>query len=500
MAGTYTVKIDWDNDGDFEDTGEDVTAYCQEVSLERGRDDELGEAMAGIAELRLVNIDNRFSAELATGPMYGDILPRRRIEIKVTDPESEDLFIGFISAYDDDPSHGERTIGLYCVDQMDVLCRALIRTPLYESYAEGQLIAEILSHADWSEGTSWVLDVSELGTDTILGFSASNLDDGVDTIEYAWWHKIEARDAIRDVEQSCLGFFYVNGAGQAVYEDRHHRFLTEACLTSQFTFNDTMINIKPKFSDKDILNEIIATYVPRTVGSTGELWRDRTVPFAIQAGESVTVEAEFGEPADNVLSPASTTDYTANSASGGGGTDMTADIDIDTTIWAQGARLVITNNGAVPAYITLLKMRGDSISDQDKVTRISFDEDSQKLYQKRTHELSGKLMSSANHAQDFADYIKGIRKNPQPKYQMEVDGKYSDAVFGAILTLKISDRITVQSSRLGLDDDFYIEKIRHSISNFGKHHTVKYDISRASDEVLWVLDTSELGIETRLAY
>ncbi len=499
MAGTYTIKVDWDNDGDFEDVGEDVTAYCQEASFERGRDDELGEAVAGIAELRLVNTDNRFSAELTTGPMYGDILPRRRVEIKSTAPEAEDLFTGYISEYDDDPDHRERTIGIYCVDQMDVLARAEIRTPLYTSVLEGYLIAEILSYADWSEGTSWILDTSQLGIDTYLGFSATNIDDGLDTIAYAWWHKVLGRTAIRDIEASCLGFFYVNGSGQACYEDRHHRLKSPHTI-SQATFNDTMARIKPTYSDKDILNEILATYIPRSIGATGEIWRDREVPWAIQVGQTITVEAEFAEPADNVLAPASTTDYTANSQSGGGGTDMTADISISTTIWAQGARLEITNNGSAVAYMTLLKMRGDAVSDLEEITKVNYDATSQKAYQKRTHNLYGKLISSGNHAQDFCDYILSLKKDPQPTYNIELDGMYSSAVLSAILTLKISDRITVQCARLGLDDDFFINKMQHKITDFGKHHTVQYNIGRASDEDYWIMDTSELGTGTRLAY
>jgi len=262
-----------------------------------------------------------------------------------------------------------------------------------------------------------------------------------------------------------------------------------------------MDKIKPTYRDKDILNEVIATYIPRSVGATGEIWRDREVPWAIQPGQTITVEAEFAEPADNVIAPAATTDYTANSASGGGGTDMTGDIDITSTIWGQGARLEIENTHATKvAYITLLKMRGDAISEQEEITKIKYDATSQKAYQKRTHDLYGKLISSGNHAQDFCDYIVSLKKDPQPTYKMTLDGQYNSTILSNILTLKISDRITVQCARLGLDDDFFINKMKHKITDFGKHHTVQYSIGRASDEGYWILDTSQLGTGTKLAY
>lgn len=498
-AATYTIKVDWDGDGDFDENFENVTGYCQEVSFERGRDDELQQAVAGIAEIRLVNTDNRFSPENIGGALYGYIFPRRRVELKVTSPESENLFTGYISEYDDDPSHSERTILFYCVDQMDVLCGAKIKTPLYEGQLDGYLVAEILSLADWSEGASWRLGYSELDFTTVLGFSATLIDAGLDTIPYAWWHKLTAREAVADVEEACLGFFYVNGSGQAVYEDRHHR-LYEPHLTSQFTFNDTMAEILPKYRDKDIKNEITATFTPREVGSLGNIWLDREVPYALQPGETKVVEAEFVYPCKDVANPVATTDYTANSSSGGGGVDLTADIDISTTTWAQGARLEITNSGSGVAYLTLLKIRGKEITELDELTKIAYDLTSQQAYQKRTDDLSSKLTPSGEHAQDFCNYRLSSKKDPQPSYIITVNARYSDAVMSALLTLKISDRITAQCSRLGLDDDFFINKMRHEITNFGKEHKVIYNIARASDEEYWILDTSELGTGTRLAY
>jgi hypothetical protein len=36
--GTYVLAIDWNNDGDFSDTGEDVTARTMKCEWRRGND------------------------------------------------------------------------------------------------------------------------------------------------------------------------------------------------------------------------------------------------------------------------------------------------------------------------------------------------------------------------------------------------------------------------------------------------------------------------------
>ena len=496
MAGTYRILVDFDNDGVYE---EDITSYCQQASFERGKDEELEDAPAGIASLNLVNIDNRFSPENTSSPYYGNLLQRRGVQIQCTDPESLDLFTGVIADNDDHPAHSDRDTEFYLVDGMATLAKTDIRTPLYKDRLDGDLITELLAQAGWSEGGAWILGTSELGIDTILGFLATNIDDGQDTIPYAYFHKKKALEAINDIKNSALGFFYINGSGEAVYEDRHHR-LTSPHDVVQATFNDNFIEILPIHTDKDIINEAIATFIPRTkAGSLADAWTLEEEPY-IPAGESTTIEADFTDPQDDLVNPAVTTDYTANSQSGGGGDDLSANISIDTTFWAMGARFVIENTGSVPAYLTLLKIRGKAITEGDNIVRTAWDNDSQKEFNKSSYDFNGQFLVSSEIAQDFTNFIVSIRKQPTSRYRIKLHSAESATVYSQILTLNLSDRIRVQCARIGLDDEFYINKMRHEIKNFGKEHIVTYDIAIASQEEYWVMDYSELGISTRLGY
>ena len=37
-TGTYVLAVDWNNDGDFSDSGEDITARTMNVEWKRGND------------------------------------------------------------------------------------------------------------------------------------------------------------------------------------------------------------------------------------------------------------------------------------------------------------------------------------------------------------------------------------------------------------------------------------------------------------------------------
>jgi len=72
-------------------------------------------------------------------------------------------------------------------------------------------------------------------------------------------------------------------------------------------------------------------------------------------------------------------------------------------------------------------------------------------------------------------------------------------------TREISDRVTIVStgsgSQLGLDEDFFIEAISHRIPAAGGLHETFFELSYAdADAGYWIVGTSSLGVNTKLAY
>jgi hypothetical protein len=72
-------------------------------------------------------------------------------------------------------------------------------------------------------------------------------------------------------------------------------------------------------------------------------------------------------PAWNYVTPITPTDYTANTAADGSGTDLSASISVSYEIYGDSVKFTVTNNhGTDDAYITLLQLRGDPVTFQKR--------------------------------------------------------------------------------------------------------------------------------------
>ncbi|KKK47465.1 hypothetical protein LCGC14_3154900, partial [marine sediment metagenome] len=102
-------------------------------------------------------------------------------------------------------------------------------------------------------------------------------------------------------------------------------------------------------------------------------------------------------------------------------------------------------------------------------------------------------------------------KDPAPNaIRVTIHGRTNwptDTILKQVLSRKISDRVTIASTRLGFNQDFYIEKTIHDYKLFeGRFNLdVTWICSRASeqDEQTWLLETAgfgELGETTYLSY
>lgn len=65
-------------------TWTEVTNYVRSVQTQRGRSSELEDFQAGSATIVLSNTDRRFDPDHATGPYYGNLLPRRQVKVEAT--------------------------------------------------------------------------------------------------------------------------------------------------------------------------------------------------------------------------------------------------------------------------------------------------------------------------------------------------------------------------------------------------------------------------------
>jgi len=199
---------------------------------------------------------------------------------------------------------------------------------------------------------------------------------------------------------------------------------------------------------------------PKVVQTVAVLWKLGSKPL-IKAGESLTVWPEFKYEnrkvaARALVDPTATTDYTANSAQNGSGSDLTSSLSLSVTRQAETAEVVIANTGATDAYLTFFQLRGVAIDTPDVASAEAADSDSADQFQPQELSLDLKWQDSLNTAQDYANYLKAWLPQFQPFPMVQIEAR-PEIQFA----YDLFDRLTIQLDSLGVDKDFRIGGIEH---------------------------------------
>lgn len=491
------VEVDWNNNGLFSDANEDVSVDVQWLHWERGRNNELERAISGQCEFYLRNDTGKYSPDNSSSPLSGNLKPGRKVQVRTTSPIVKTHFTGYIEDIIPDPDPENLRCYIRAVDgAAQVLATKSVRSIIFTDKGAGSAVDDSLDRVNWSA-------------------TARILDTGQTTFPQWWSHDEYALDAIHKVEEAERGFFYIDGQGNAVYEDRHHR-LKGAHLTSQASLTAADI-IKMNYQSRlrELKNEITIKVYRAVAGSAGsELWRLRQIVYLPAATRSILVMgqssattatavflASYSNPATSVITPVATTDYTANQAIDGTGTDITSQLTVSlVTSFAQGAAIAVTNGGPKGGYLTLLKIRGTLQERPDPLIIMQGDTTSQTEHGRRTLEIDNNLVQDANEAQDYADYLVGQLKDPQPYIEIQVPNTTS-TLTNFILQRDLSDRITITEGNTGVNGPYFIERGEWTVEE--TDWLVKFLLRKADLLTYWILDDttySVLDSTTRLAY
>ena len=504
------LEVDWNNDGDFDDTGENIKAYAiVGIKTYRGRDGTsqlTGRSNAGTLTATLLNIDGRFSSFNSSSPLAGSLLPSRPIRLRYASSGSlYPVWQGFLdsitpnAARDRLPTATLRASGpLAWINDP----RRQVSVAMSTSVQTGTQVGVILTAAGWS-------------------LTARTIDAGQTTMTRFWFTKQSALSGIRKIEDTEGGFLREGPTGYIIFEDREHRLVAPHTV-SQATYSDAVAStlsyeqIQQADPWSDIYNLFEAPIQLYSIGALTDLWTlaaSGSSSPSIPAGESRTFWANFptADQAAQALSvdawttPVVTTDYTANSQADGLGSDLSASVSVSVSKFANSMKIILTNNHATStAYITLLKARGTPVNALDVFTMKAEDTTSQTAFGTRTFPHPGEFVPTAQEGQDWADFNLGIYKDPIPQLTLMLNSKRNTSTLVEVLTRDISDRVTVVATgdrtKLGINEDFYVEAVAHNIDKNGALTTTFLLSPSTSYAGFWVLGTSLLGESTKLAY
>lgn len=454
---TYQMAIDWVGDGDFTDPGDDVTGdVIDDISITYGRDQDrqFSPAAVGSAAARLNNTDRTYSPEYTSSVLNGNLDPARDSKMIVTySGNTYGLFRGRIDDFTVKADFSDRTANFTFLDGLSLLQGFPLSTGLYSGMRTGELIDTILTLAGWTGNRI--------------------IDTGATIVRHWWADGVDALSAIQDLVSSegPPAIAYQSPNGSFVFRDRHHRLLNGQSLDRQATFASAAFNCSSPpasgfgFTEpfsyangwRDITNAVTFDVAERTADSERTVvWTyDSTISLAI--GESFTVTMSGSDPFTDALVPVSGTDYIKTGAG-------TVQVLLSRTSGASTTLTFLAIGG--PVSITGLQLRARSVPVR-RTVRIQ-KTDAASVTSHGVKAYSGTApWAGVNDAEAIANTVLLHYAQRRPTVQMRIVTK-DPAHFLQVLLRTVSDRIRITNGEMGLDADFFVERITHSIQRINQ--------------------------------
>jgi hypothetical protein len=423
--------------------------------------------------------------------------------IRLLDPATNawrTRFIGKVDAIAVQPwQYGQRRVEVTAVDWMDEAARWALVPEVGEQLNKraDQILTNILAQMP-TQPTS------------------TSFDEGRETYPYALDTSSSAKQPalseFHKLAASEFGYIYLKANGTLRFEGRHTRILSSSSL---WTIDDAALDASEDALDAssgrgDILNTVRVTTHPKIVdvAATTVVYHQANV-IRVTAGETKTLLGEFRDPVtgdaigateiqgingSNQMTAAGT-DYVANTAESGGGTDVTASFTITVAIGQSGVRFSALNSGSSDAYLTTLQLRGKGVYDRGSFDSQARNSSSVTTYGERVALFDMPYQSKIEVGQGAADYILGNEAVEVARARtVRVMGR-DPFTLSQILARDIGDRITVQETVTGFNNSYFINGIELTILPAG-YVQAMYTLVRLNQASYWILGTSILGTDT----
>ncbi len=513
MPITYTVAVDFNDDGDFADLGETLNLDVLALRWRLGLAQPYDPIAAPIeAEVTLRNVGRAYSPELAAA-----LRPGKPLRIQSNDDvQTRTHFTGFIQSIQPGAGDwGEQRTLIRAGGPEAALMQQRIGLPLQVNRRADEMMAAVLdqAHLRWTPLQGyWVLDSvgqAEVGVNTRLAGSAPrSLETGKSTFPYAadtWDEGLPAWEALRQIAASEGGRCFVNRLGELVFHHRHHTLLTSAAVAS---FSDSMIGLEYAYGAA-IVNRVELPLIPRSVGLAGSVIWKLSVPQAIEPGEGGVrrIVTRYRDSADNpigateIIAPVAGVDFLANSRDDGAGTNLTEWLTVALVeANASSALLELRNRGSQRLFLLAgAQLRGTPLRQEPPLLLTQTDLTSVNFYGLRSLRLDAPFFNSVDEAHNRVRYELARRKNPRGLASAIRLSRVNHAT--DVLARTLFDRITVQESQTGHNADYFIIAEEHQVELGGSRHQVRWLLEPAAANTFWLFDSAcQLDVTAVLAY
>ena len=285
---------------------------------------------------------------------------------------------------------------------------------------------------------------------------------------------MRATDEIHRLQDEEDGFTYVDGHGFWHLENRSHR-TTAPHTASQVTIKDTDDGSNAYFSDLawddgtgNIENMVFMRIRDATNGGAQTAWTLSEKPqFSASETKDFLAESKSYDVVGGQVAPVENTDYDANTKQDGTGTDISSELTVthpNTADFNGKGTLIRVSFGATAGFLTLLKLRTlNAFTYDDPVLLLAEDSTSKDTYGERIRSIEARWTREVDVAQTTIEHRRDRKKDPKTVLNIVVpNGSKANLIL--ILQRGFSDRATVVYSAMGINEDFFIEGRKITVS------------------------------------
>ncbi len=399
------------------------------------------------------------------------------------------------------PTHGPaatRAVVVTGTDYMGIAARAPVSgLPLQQNQRSDEIVETIIN----------ALPVSP---------RAQQFEQGQDTYDYALddlrGARSSALEALHRVTRSEQGYLVADAdahAGETLtFLDRLARVSRYATSTAPIPMLLEAASLQCDRALADVVETVRTGLRMRRVdaGTTTVLYQLGGAAMAIPAGATVHPFGPYRDPAHeaeqvggaNMQTPVSGTDYVANAAADGSGTDVTSQLTVTASFGANGVQWAITNTGTATAYLTTLQARGRGVYDY---ARVYLEASAAMSTGRSVLTLDLPYQQSIPVAQDIATRLLTIYGTPAMRTaSVTVHAGRNDQMAAWAVSLGVHDQIDVVDAATGVAARLVIHGVAWQVRD-PDDVRVTWGLTPLSDldENVWVLGTSTLDLTTRLA-
>ena len=298
---------------------------------------------------------------------------------------------------------------------------------------------------------------------------------------------------LQKIGQSGMVYIYLDGAatvGETLkLEAPQKRYHT---TTVSGTFNNTMINMEPRRSRRDIFNNAKTTITPLSVAIVLSVVGTSDEEIVLEPGETKTIKIRYVDTgtsrrvsAVGVVSPVSGTDYIMYSKSGGQGTDTTANLTATGTDNGNSMTYVLTNTsttakGYIPEHG--LQARGYQVTAYNKQDIVYPDSTSINTYGQSDLPYVLPYIADPEIAKTIG--VELVRRNKDPHTNLpsiQYNANRTSTFAGYAVSHNIGNRITVTEAASSISADYFINGYEYEMLD-ANNVNVTYFVERAFGE------------------